>query len=65
LGSPDLIVKCTNCGEEVLRDAKKCPQCGMDLPKQGDLHWFKNLNPAEIFLLILGSIMLLIGLVAI
>ncbi|AKD02837.1 hypothetical protein PKOR_06485 [Pontibacter korlensis] len=54
---------CPNCGAEVLLRTKQCPGCGQLLanPKP---QWFKDLTATEIFLLILGSIMLAIGLVA-
>ncbi|MFD2513969.1 zinc-ribbon domain-containing protein [Pontibacter locisalis] len=56
---------CPNCGTEIPAEAQVCPNCGEPLPPQSAKAWFKNLNAAEIFLLILGSIMLLIGLVAV
>ncbi|MCX2740538.1 zinc-ribbon domain-containing protein [Pontibacter anaerobius] len=54
---------CPNCGATVPREAKQCPQCGQPLPANGS-NWFKNLTATEIFLLVLGGIMLAIGLVA-
>lgn len=60
------LVTCPHCGKEVPSDLKRCPNCGQYLPKQRK-KWFtlKGLTPTEIFLLILGSIMLAIGLVAV
>ncbi|WP_299758794.1 zinc-ribbon domain-containing protein [uncultured Pontibacter sp.] len=54
---------CPNCGATVPRKTKQCPECGQLLatPKP---EWFKNLTPVEIFLLVLGGIMLAIGFVA-
>lgn len=58
-------ITCPHCGNEVLFGTKKCPNCGQYLPRQRK-KWFslKDLTPTEIFLLILGSIMVAIGLVA-
>jgi len=55
---------CPNCGAVVARKVKQCPNCGQLLATPGT-KWFQNLTPTEIFLLILGSIMLAIGLVAV
>lgn len=59
------LITCPHCGKEVPSKLKRCPNCGQHLPKQRK-KWFnlKGLTPVEIFLLILGSIMLAIGLVA-
>jgi RNA polymerase subunit RPABC4/transcription elongation factor Spt4 len=61
------LVACPHCGKEVPAELKRCPNCGQHLPKKKREQWFslKGLTPTEVFLLILGSIMLLIGLVAV
>ncbi len=41
-----------------------CPECGEPLQTNGT-PWYSNLTPTEVFLMILGSIMLAIGLVAV
>ncbi|GHA64406.1 zinc-ribbon domain-containing protein [Pontibacter akesuensis] len=54
---------CPNCGAEVPLREKQCPVCGQ-LLATSNFKWLKDLGPLEIFLLILGSIMLAIGFVA-
>lgn len=58
-------VTCPHCKKEVPADLKRCPNCGQHLPKQRK-QWFslKGLTPVEIFLVVLGSIMLAVGFVA-
>ncbi|MFD2999820.1 zinc ribbon domain-containing protein [Pontibacter toksunensis] len=57
---------CPNCGELVPIKTKHCPHCGQILggSSKSTQNWFKALTPTEIFLLILGSIMLAVFLVA-
>jgi predicted amidophosphoribosyltransferase len=59
------LITCPHCGKEVSPSLKRCSYCGQYLPQQNK-KWFslKGLTPTEIFLLILGSIMLAIGLIA-
>ncbi|WP_439880870.1 zinc-ribbon domain-containing protein [Pontibacter sp. MBLB2868] len=64
MSATDSTVICPHCGARVPAGEQRCPVCGKPLP-QGKRAWLRNLNAAEIFLLILGSIMLLIGLVAV
>ncbi|MBC5994166.1 zinc-ribbon domain-containing protein [Pontibacter cellulosilyticus] len=54
---------CPTCGATVPQEAKQCPECGSELPVENK-EWYKNLTPTEVFLLILGSIMLMIAVVA-
>ncbi len=60
---PEQTVTCPNC-QAVVPAGPLCENCGQPLPAR---KWYslKGLNAAEIFLLILGSIMLLVGLVAV
>ncbi|MER2997447.1 zinc-ribbon domain-containing protein [Pontibacter populi] len=57
-------ITCPHCGTELPAGSTVCTNCGKPLPER---KWYslKGLNAAEIFLLILGSLMLLIGLVAV
>ena len=57
---------CPNCGEVVPLKTKVCPNCGQILGgrSKNTQNWFKELTPTEIFLLILGTIMLGVFLVA-
>ncbi|WP_394351777.1 zinc-ribbon domain-containing protein [Pontibacter pamirensis] len=57
---------CPNCGEIVPVKTKVCPNCGQILGGRNKFNqsWFKTLTPTEIFLLVLGSIMLGVFLVA-
>ena len=61
------LITCPHCGQKVERYTKRCPNCGQYLPRAKREKWWdiSKLTPVEIFLLILGSLMLLIGLVAI
>ncbi|TPE45578.1 hypothetical protein [Pontibacter mangrovi] len=54
---------CPGCGATLPPYADTCPTCGMRQPPS-QTSWIKRLSPVEVFLLILGSIMLAIGLVA-
>ncbi|MBW7466274.1 putative amidophosphoribosyltransferase [Pontibacter aydingkolensis] len=56
---------CPACGATVPEAATQCPACGEPLAPVEKRAWYKTLTPTEIFLLILGSIMLMIGLVAV
>jgi len=59
------LITCPHCKAEVQAGIRQCPICGQYLPRERKpLFSFKNLTPTEIFLLILGSVMLLIGVVA-
>lgn len=68
MAAPDntLMKTCPNCGEVVPVKTKVCPNCGQILGGRSKhkQNWFKELTPTEIFLLILGSIMLGVFLVA-
>lgn len=57
---------CPNCGETVPLRAKQCPNCGQLLggSSRQNRHWLRTLTPTEIFLLVLGSLMLGVFLVA-
>jgi predicted RNA-binding Zn-ribbon protein involved in translation (DUF1610 family) len=57
---------CPNCGEVVPVRTKQCPNCGQLLGGRSgqSKKWIKELTATEIFLLILGSIMLTVFLVA-
>ncbi|MHA6248620.1 zinc-ribbon domain-containing protein [Pontibacter sp. CAU 1760] len=57
---------CPNCGEAVPAGAKQCPNCGQLLGSEPGQKpkWFKTLTPTELFLLVLGSLMLGVFLVA-
>jgi len=57
---------CPNCGEVVPLQTKQCPNCGQLLggSSRQRQNWLKQLTPTEIFLLVLGSIMLGVFLVA-
>ena len=57
-------IVCPHCGTEQPAGTIVCSACGKPLPVK---KWYslKGLNAAEIFLLILGILMLLIGLVAV
>lgn len=56
---------CPNCGEIVPIKTKVCPNCGQILGgRRYKQKWIKDLTPTEIFLIILGSIMLGVFLVA-
>lgn len=57
---------CPNCGEEVPLRTKQCPNCGQLLggSSKQNRRWLKTLTPTEIFLLVLGSLMLTVFLVA-
>ncbi|NDK54838.1 zinc-ribbon domain-containing protein [Pontibacter fetidus] len=59
-----LPVICPACGVQLPAGTTVCTSCHTPLPTK---KWYslKGLNPAEIFLLILGALMLLIGLVAV
>lgn len=58
------MITCPHCGQEVLHK-KRCPNCGQYLLKREKKKWkMPELTPTEIFLAILGSIMLMVGLVA-
>ncbi|MBC5774554.1 zinc ribbon domain-containing protein [Pontibacter sp. KCTC 32443] len=61
--TPDIIA-CPSCGAKLPAGTKVCPVCGNAISTR---KWYrlKGLNPAEIFLMILGALMLLIGLVAV
>lgn len=56
-------VICPHCGREV-PPAKRCPHCGQILPKQKKDRKKYKLTPVEIFLLVIGAIMLGVALVA-
>ncbi|WP_125185100.1 zinc ribbon domain-containing protein [Botryobacter ruber] len=57
-------IKCPHCGREV-PPAKLCPYCGQYLPKRKKAAWkMPKMTPAEIFLAILGTIVLAVALVA-
>ncbi|MCC9138513.1 hypothetical protein ACFSKU_07905 [Pontibacter silvestris] len=57
-------VICPHCGREV-PPVKRCPHCGQILPKPEKMNGKKyKLTPVEIFLLVLGGIMLSVALVA-
>ncbi|WP_187270225.1 hypothetical protein [Pontibacter qinzhouensis] len=57
-------VICPHCSREV-PIAKRCPHCGQILPKPKKKSWKTyKLTPVEIFLAILGTVVLLIALVA-
>ncbi|MEJ8802560.1 zinc-ribbon domain-containing protein [Pontibacter sp. H249] len=64
MSSPDQIQICKVCGARVAAEKQVCPKCGSPLPEH-KIAWYKNLTPTEIFLLILGSIMLMVALVAV
>ena len=68
MATPDdeLMKTCPNCGELVPIKTKQCPNCGQILGGRNRYkqNWFKELTPTEIFLLILGTIMLAVFLVA-
>ncbi|RIJ37663.1 zinc-ribbon domain-containing protein [Pontibacter oryzae] len=55
---------CPACGASVPANATQCPECGAALPPKSK-NWFRNLTPTEIFLMVIGLIMLSIGLVAV
>ena len=56
---------CPNCGEVVPIKTKVCPNCGQILgSRRYKQPWIKELTATEIFLIILGSIMLAVFLVA-
>ncbi len=57
---------CPNCGEAVPAGAKQCPNCGQVLGSEPGTkrHWFKSLTPTELFLLVIGTLMLGVFLVA-
>lgn len=57
---------CPNCGESVPLRTKQCPNCGQLLGGSSRMqrHWMRTLTPTEIFLLVLGSLMLGVFLVA-
>ncbi|MCJ8163746.1 zinc-ribbon domain-containing protein [Pontibacter sp. E15-1] len=58
---------CPNCGEPVPPGAKQCPSCGQVLGTgpRSRWWWLKSLTPTEIFLLVIGSLMLSVFLVAV
>ena len=60
------IKTCPHCGETVPLRTKQCPNCGQLLGSapDGQRHWLRTLTPTEIFLLVLGSLMLTVFLVA-
>ncbi|QCR24020.1 hypothetical protein C1N53_17780 [Pontibacter sp. SGAir0037] len=58
-------VICPHCGTETTPQ-RRCPACGNFLPKPQSKKWkIPKMNAAEIFLAILGLIVLAIGLVAV
>jgi uncharacterized paraquat-inducible protein A len=61
--TPHHTVTCPNC-DAIVPAGPVCENCGQPLPQR---KWYslKGLNAAEIFLLVLGMIMLMIGLVAV
>lgn len=62
---PENTIICPHCGQEVPH-VKRCPNCGQFLPRAEKAKWkMPKMTPVEIFLAILGSIMLLVGLVAV
>lgn len=61
--APYTTKTCPNCGATVPASAAQCPECGTQLQPNGK-NWLKSLNATEIFLLVIGSIMLMIALVA-
>ncbi|WP_299818469.1 zinc-ribbon domain-containing protein [uncultured Pontibacter sp.] len=63
MARPEILNTCPTCGATVPEGVRQCPSCGEVLPVKTKA-WYKNLTPTEIFLLILGSIMLMVGLVA-
>lgn len=58
------IIICPHCGTETAPQ-KRCPSCGQILPRTTSKWKIPKMNAAEIFLAILGAIILLIGLVAV
>ncbi|PRY15024.1 zinc ribbon protein [Pontibacter ummariensis] len=61
------LITCPNCKRLVPASDKRCPYCGEYLP-QPEKEWkfnFSDLTAGEIFLIVLGTIMLLVGLVAV
>jgi uncharacterized paraquat-inducible protein A len=58
-------IVCPHCGQEVPHK-NRCPNCGQYLPRREKKKWkIPKMTPTEIFLAILGFIMLMIGLVAV
>ncbi|MBJ6117603.1 zinc ribbon domain-containing protein [Pontibacter sp. BT310] len=57
-------IVCAHCGTEVPAGTTVCTTCGKPIPQK---KWYslKGLNAAEIFLAVLGALMLLVGLVAV
>jgi len=60
------LIICPHCGQQMERYTKRCPNCGQYLPRTRKEKWWNmsKLTPVEVFLFILGSLMLLIAVVA-
>ncbi|MBB6609554.1 zinc-ribbon domain-containing protein [Pontibacter sp. Tf4] len=60
----ETTAQCASCHAVLPAGAALCPNCGAPVKKN---KWYslKGLNAAEIFLMILGGMMLLVGLVAV